>query len=244
MAIKKCDECGNEISTKAEKCPHCGAPQELAVEREELRKFVAERKTSVPEKPNVKEHKGKRGGHKWLYFFLGVIVGVALFTMLIVAIMFWQLNVIPNKYLIEVREHLNSLTLTDNSKGSYEEAIVGKWNSIDGIGCFFEFYDDGKCVIEMVPMSFMIGGIPGTYEIKGKMLNIMLADIAFGNFVDVDELAQDLLDLPDGVDLPEKKGLSEEFRRLSLEIIEIGKQRMVLTNMDGEESNWRRVYTP
>lgn len=26
MALKKCKECGNEISTKADKCPNCGAP--------------------------------------------------------------------------------------------------------------------------------------------------------------------------------------------------------------------------
>src|SRR5688572_12336439 len=28
MALTKCDECGKEISTKAEKCPHCGAKVE------------------------------------------------------------------------------------------------------------------------------------------------------------------------------------------------------------------------
>ena len=27
MALKKCKECGNEISSKAEACPQCGAPQ-------------------------------------------------------------------------------------------------------------------------------------------------------------------------------------------------------------------------
>jgi hypothetical protein len=27
MAMSKCKECGKEISTKADKCPHCGAPQ-------------------------------------------------------------------------------------------------------------------------------------------------------------------------------------------------------------------------
>jgi len=27
MALTKCKECGKEISKKAEKCPHCGAPQ-------------------------------------------------------------------------------------------------------------------------------------------------------------------------------------------------------------------------
>jgi predicted amidophosphoribosyltransferase len=27
MAIKACSECGKDISTKADKCPHCGAPQ-------------------------------------------------------------------------------------------------------------------------------------------------------------------------------------------------------------------------
>lgn len=26
MAIKNCSECGQEVSTKAKKCPHCGAP--------------------------------------------------------------------------------------------------------------------------------------------------------------------------------------------------------------------------
>jgi hypothetical protein len=26
MALKKCKECGQEISTKADKCPHCGVP--------------------------------------------------------------------------------------------------------------------------------------------------------------------------------------------------------------------------
>ena len=26
MALAKCKECGNEISIKAEKCPHCGNP--------------------------------------------------------------------------------------------------------------------------------------------------------------------------------------------------------------------------
>lgn len=25
MALKKCPECGNEVSTRADKCPHCGA---------------------------------------------------------------------------------------------------------------------------------------------------------------------------------------------------------------------------
>ncbi len=26
MALKKCRECGNQVSTKADKCPSCGAP--------------------------------------------------------------------------------------------------------------------------------------------------------------------------------------------------------------------------
>lgn len=26
MALKKCRECGKEVSTNANKCPHCGAP--------------------------------------------------------------------------------------------------------------------------------------------------------------------------------------------------------------------------
>lgn len=30
MALKKCSECGNDVSTKAEKCPHCGASQKSA----------------------------------------------------------------------------------------------------------------------------------------------------------------------------------------------------------------------
>ena len=43
MALTKCDDCGREISTKAETCPGCGALQFQAAEREELRRFeVAE----------------------------------------------------------------------------------------------------------------------------------------------------------------------------------------------------------
>ena len=26
MAVIQCQECGNDVSTKAQKCPHCGAP--------------------------------------------------------------------------------------------------------------------------------------------------------------------------------------------------------------------------
>ena len=26
MALKKCKECGNQVSTRADKCPNCGAP--------------------------------------------------------------------------------------------------------------------------------------------------------------------------------------------------------------------------
>lgn len=29
MAIIKCQECGNEISDKAKKCPYCGCPQKI-----------------------------------------------------------------------------------------------------------------------------------------------------------------------------------------------------------------------
>jgi hypothetical protein len=28
MALVKCDECGKDVSTRAETCPHCGAPQD------------------------------------------------------------------------------------------------------------------------------------------------------------------------------------------------------------------------
>jgi len=31
MAIIKCQECGNEISDKAKKCPHCGCPQKTVL---------------------------------------------------------------------------------------------------------------------------------------------------------------------------------------------------------------------
>ena len=27
MALTKCEECGHDVSTKADKCPHCGAPR-------------------------------------------------------------------------------------------------------------------------------------------------------------------------------------------------------------------------
>lgn len=31
MAIKKCKECGKEVSSQAKQCPHCGAPQPKSV---------------------------------------------------------------------------------------------------------------------------------------------------------------------------------------------------------------------
>ncbi len=31
MAIKKCKECGKEVSSQAKQCPHCGAPQSKSV---------------------------------------------------------------------------------------------------------------------------------------------------------------------------------------------------------------------
>jgi hypothetical protein len=31
MALKKCSDCGNPISKRAETCPHCGAPNTTAV---------------------------------------------------------------------------------------------------------------------------------------------------------------------------------------------------------------------
>ena len=32
MAIIKCNECGNSVSTEASSCPHCGAPQQMPVD--------------------------------------------------------------------------------------------------------------------------------------------------------------------------------------------------------------------
>lgn len=31
MALKKCKECGHDISTEAAKCPNCGAPKKVAI---------------------------------------------------------------------------------------------------------------------------------------------------------------------------------------------------------------------
>ena len=35
MALIKCPECGNSISDKAEKCPHCGLPAEYFLRQQE-----------------------------------------------------------------------------------------------------------------------------------------------------------------------------------------------------------------
>ena len=35
MALIKCSECGNSISDKAEKCPHCGLPAEYFLRQQE-----------------------------------------------------------------------------------------------------------------------------------------------------------------------------------------------------------------
>ncbi len=38
MALIKCTECGNEISEKAEQCPHCGCPL-IPLQRMERKKI-------------------------------------------------------------------------------------------------------------------------------------------------------------------------------------------------------------
>ena len=162
----------------------------------------------------------EKGGRKRFYFFLGVVVGVAIYSIFSIFILIWHIEIIPNKCLIEIQKQIGLLDLTNDSMNSYEEAIIGRWNSLDAVGAFFEFYDDGKCVIEMMPMSFMISGIPGTYEIKEKILQIRFIDPRF---------------LSNSEDEPLK---------LSLEILRIGARQMVLINTDGEEGHWRRVRTP
>ena len=45
MALIKCTECGNMVSDKADRCPHCGCPVSIILGESE----------KAPEKPPVKE---------------------------------------------------------------------------------------------------------------------------------------------------------------------------------------------
>ncbi len=38
MALMKCQECGKEISDKAEACPHCGCPVEKMLRKQKKMK--------------------------------------------------------------------------------------------------------------------------------------------------------------------------------------------------------------
>ena len=50
MALVKCDECGNSVSTQAATCPHCGAPQQP-----DLPVLVADVPSPIRKKPNRQE---------------------------------------------------------------------------------------------------------------------------------------------------------------------------------------------
>lgn len=226
MALTKCDECGREISTKAGTCPNCGAPQSQAVDREELRRFV-EARTATAEKRAVKEPKKPRS------FKFGCVVG--LLIGIVVGITLW--SVMPvNKYIFPtINKYFFSNTSSKEKKIenqvyspkgkilNYEEAIIGRWNSMDAFGGFIEFFDDGKCVIEGMPLSLVFGGLPGTYEIKGKMLNL------------------ELVNPISSLSFSTSSTYESKPLKASLEILMIGPQKMVLGGSGTEgESTWRR----
>ena len=47
MPLEACHECGNQISTKAAKCPNCGAPM-----KEGIGQIMMPRKKGTPERTN------------------------------------------------------------------------------------------------------------------------------------------------------------------------------------------------
>ena len=64
MALQKCDECGKDVSSKAQSCPNCGAP----VSNEEVSHSEVEQT--------------KKGVGYIRYFFFGGIIGLMIFMVL------------------------------------------------------------------------------------------------------------------------------------------------------------------
>lgn len=80
MSLIKCSECGHDVSTKAETCPHCGAPQEKQPASKQSNrpviltppseKFVDDEARTAPEKKDVAV-KQYSLGKLILIFFIG-----------------------------------------------------------------------------------------------------------------------------------------------------------------------------
>ena len=83
MGLIKCDECGNEVSDKAESCPRCGAPVTSIVSREPIRVRTEADEINDPGDLLIAGlallYMGLAGGIGWKFFGkIGFYVGAGL----------------------------------------------------------------------------------------------------------------------------------------------------------------------
>ena len=69
MALIKCRECGNQVSTEASACPHCGAPQRAVPPQ-------LPHGETVQEAPTLPQRKSKLGQNVLIGF--GILMGASI----------------------------------------------------------------------------------------------------------------------------------------------------------------------
>ena len=82
MALIKCPECGKEVSTAAETCPHCGYPinKNEPVKEKQVENYPKPKDSSWINKWKKKETKGR---WTWTLLFFASLLLVGLFVILL-----------------------------------------------------------------------------------------------------------------------------------------------------------------
>ena len=83
MALIKCPECGKEVSTAAETCPHCGYPikNNEPVKEKQVENYPKPKNSSWINKWKKKETKGR---WTWALLFFASLLLVGLFVILLI----------------------------------------------------------------------------------------------------------------------------------------------------------------
>ena len=76
MALIKCEECGKEISDKADKCPNCGAPNVIKKAEQEKEKLQKEKDIEQKKKEDEKNGLRIAIGMIILFIILGIVIGI------------------------------------------------------------------------------------------------------------------------------------------------------------------------
>ena len=94
MAIIKCIECGNDVSDKAESCPHCGYPVNKTIEESNLDKTVIQ--TNQLNDDEFKKRKIEQSNLKRKVLenkkYLGILIGIVVCIIIVIVIVMLRGN--------------------------------------------------------------------------------------------------------------------------------------------------------